>query len=188
MTNNYTNINKLPVFRNVMELTTSYIDIGNTFILPPICIIGIITSLICIIVLKNIKLGVNQYFYIASISDLIFSVTCFSIGFIRCGSFCSFGYSYIARIFELYVYTFLTNSCLLFSLLIDLLITIIKKLKSFSIKYRSMAKAFNINENKIQISIILAVSLSVNTIIFPLTREVNQFGYLITNDTFKQLY
>ena len=69
MTNNDTNISKLPIFRNLMELTTNYIDIGNTFILPPICIIGIITSLICVIVFKNIKSGVNQYFFLSSISD-----------------------------------------------------------------------------------------------------------------------
>ena len=180
-------IYNFPIYTNLTEITTDYIDIGNTFILPFISVIGIITSLICVIVLKNINSGVNQYFYLASISDLIFSLINISIGFIRCGSFCSFGYSYVAKIVELYIYNICNNSCLLFSLLIDLAVTI-KKLRAFSVKHRLTSKIFVIKQNKTKISIVISISLSVNIIIFALTREVDQFGYYSTNSTLTEMY
>jgi hypothetical protein len=183
------NINLLPFFSSYSQLSSHYIDIANTFILPSISFVGIITSLICIIVLKHLTTGVNQYLLLFSISDFIFAVSCFSIGFIRCGSFCSFGYSYGSKIVELYIYIFITNSCLVFSILIDLEITI-KKLKSFSIKYRNQIKIFLIKENKLKIFIYIFVSLFVNVVIYFITREVKAFGYLtkIDNSTKETLY
>ena len=169
--------NSLPIFNSLTQISPYYIDIVNTFILPFISLIGIVTSLMCIIVLKNLKTGVNQYLLLFSISDFVFALSCLSIGFIRCGSFCSFSYSYGSKFVELYIYIFITNSCIVFSLLIDLDVTI-KKLKLFSIKYRNQIKVFLIKDNKLRIFIHVSISLLVNVLIYFITRQVNIFGYL----------
>lgn len=185
MMNNLTgggkNFNGLPIHLDLSGLTTKYIDTGNTFILPLICLINIVSSTICLIVLKNLKTGINQYLMLFSISDFIFAIICLTIGFIRCGSFCTFSHSFISKCIELYIYIPISCACLLFSLLVDLDVTI-KKLKSFSIKHQNKANNFLIDENKIRISIFILVSLLVNIIIYPMTRKVNELGYLLTNN------
>ena len=171
------NVPKPIIFNSSTQLSSYYIDIINTFILPFISLIGIMTNLICIIVLKNLKTGVNQYLLLFSISDFLFSLVCLLIGFIRCGSFCSFGYSYGSKLIELYIYIFITNSCIVFSLLIDLDVTI-KKLKLFSIKYRNQIKVFLIKDNKLRIFLHASISLLINIFIYFIPRQVNMFGYL----------
>jgi hypothetical protein len=187
MNNSTCNDYGLKIYTNLSGLSTIYIDIGNTFILPFITFINIITSLICLIVLKDLNTGVNQYFLLFTISDLIFALSCVLTAFTRCGSFCSFSYSFEAKIVELYIYIFIHTSCLLFNLLVNLDLTI-KKLKSFSIEYRNKSNDFSIKDNKLKISILILVSLIVNTIIYPATREIDPFGCLVTNETSSIMY
>lgn len=184
MNNSYSNNSiclEYTCFNHIDELTNEFIDVGNTIILPLINVFSLITNAISIIVYSSKKLnnGINHYLLLISISDFVFSLASIPVPFIRCGAFCSFSYSYWAKAIELYIYIFIVNSCLLFSLIIDIEMAI-KKLLSLSTKLKKF-KDFKIRENKLRVIIIFLVSIFANVPVYPLSREVHILGYLASN-------
>lgn len=177
---------------HLYELTNEILDVGNTVILPIINIFSLVTNLISIIIFLSKKMnhGINHYLLVISISDFIFSLACLFMPFIRCGTFCSFSYSYWSKFFELYFYIFITNSCLLFSLLIDIEMTT-KKLLSFSTKLKKFS-SFKIRENKLRLFFIILSAFCSNVPIYLLSREIKIFGYFVASrnniTSFEPLY
>ena len=168
---------QLRCYDSLLEITTKYVDIGNTFLLPIINLFSLVSNLICIKVLTSNKLKTNIFrlMLFGTISDFIFAIVCISIPFIRCGTFCDWSFSYAAKTFELYVYLVITNSCLLFSLLINIY-QAISKYYSFSHKIKTSNNSSKKERNIVFLFFI--VSISINIIVYAIPRDIELVGYL----------
>jgi len=99
----------LPNLNSTLSLSSRLQDIVNVFLIPSVAICLVPVKLVSIAVLiviikrkKKKKHKVGQYFYLLNneTCDLIQAViACFSAVF-RCGSYCSIGFSYTAKIFD----------------------------------------------------------------------------------------
>lgn len=102
--------NSLGIIYSKENLTFRFQDYSNVVFLPTICLFGILTSLGCLIgSFKKDESNAKFLFYIFlnSLVDLLFLLTQFFSLVIRCGALCPFGYSYISKSYEIYVFWFL---------------------------------------------------------------------------------
>jgi hypothetical protein len=172
------NNNTTACYTSLDTLTTRLTDIGNVFILPIVNVYSFILNLFCIIVFthKNMSGEVNELLLLVSISDFIFSFICVFLVLARCGIYCSFGYSYILRIYEQYIFLFLGNVCLSFTILIDTYLASIK-LAAFSGKLKKTS--FSIRKGKFIIFVAIFIASIVNLPIYVLSRKIKLIGYWI---------
>ena len=117
---------ELPIYNSTESLSFPIYDYSNVFLLPAICLFGILTSTLNIIVLVRTKLkeDVHLIMLIASVSDLSFLLTQVFIAVIRCGALCPYGYSYAANVYGSYVYLFVGYSIVTFSALVEVTVSI----------------------------------------------------------------
>jgi hypothetical protein len=156
----------LPV--NSQPLTTLIADIFNVYVLPPLCLVGIILNALSVRTTHKLR-QTCTFFYmeISALSDLSFLAINSFLFIIRCGSLCSLGYTYVAKFYEIYIYLFVGSSLLMYSSLIDIIIVFDQY---FIIKNKSFLQKIN----KIYILLPLAlVSLALSTPTF-LIREIGQ--------------
>ncbi|CAF0720134.1 unnamed protein product [Brachionus calyciflorus] len=186
--------NRTFIYNSTESLSLRITDIGNSFILPPICFIGIILNLINILVLlqPELKDEINKFMLINSILDLKFLLICSVTFIIRCGSFCQFGYTYISKFYELYIYLFVGNSILLFATLMEILVSL-NRLFSFSTSPNLIFKKFNKLNAMLKCVILIIFSLFINFPSYILTRSVQRIGILETKSktglvNYKELY
>ena len=108
---------------NVSELSYSITDVFNVYIQPPICLIGILLTLV--IVRTTFSLRHQSFlfrlFCIRSTSDLIVLIIYFPLFIVKCVSLCSQGYSYWAKVYESYLSIFLGGSLQTFSSLLEII-------------------------------------------------------------------
>ena len=85
------------------------IDICNTFIIPFICFLGIITNALSIIIFSNQRFRdlIYKYLLVNSISNMFYLLNCFFIFVPRCGRFCTFSSTEISQYFYYIFYTYL---------------------------------------------------------------------------------
>ena len=113
------NIDNLPIYNSTDTLSFPIEDYFNTYILPIICLFGIITNIINILVFKQIKLNneTTKYFITNSCCDLAFLSTQVFLFIFRCGTLCPYNYKYGAKLYEKYIYLYtgyvISNFCLL---------------------------------------------------------------------------
>ena len=113
--------NNLRVYYSKVNLTNSFVDNSNVYLLPSICLFGIGTSLLCLLVSfkrddSNAK--TLDYILINSAIDFIFLLIEIFVVIIRCGALCPYGYTYAAKFYEIYIfqyvgYIFVTGQVLL---------------------------------------------------------------------------
>ena len=168
----------IPCYNSLSTLTSRLTDIGNVFVLPVVNVFSFILNLLCILVFLQKKMTgeVNELFLLVSIADFIFSFICVFLVLARCGFYCSFGYSYILRIYEQFIFLYMGNICLSFTILIDNYLAFIK-LSSFSTKLKK--QPFSIRTGKLKIFIFLLVASVVNLPIYVLSRRIKLIGYWI---------
>lgn len=171
-------------FYSLDGLSSKLIDTINVYILPFISLYALICSSIMLIVFcsKKLKGDIYNYMLIESLASVIYSIMNSFIFIIRCGQFCSNGYDYISKFYELYLYIFVGKSIEMFILLIDLYLSI-KKYNSFNINQ----KLSNMNWKKYNFMLIITgsivISLLFNIMAIFFGRTILQIGNLVYNQT-----
>ena len=172
-------------FYSVNELSTRLIDIINVYILPFINLYSFVCTILSVIIFSNRKLKgeLYQYMLMESIASLIYFILNSFIFIIRCGVYCSYGYSYYSKFYELYFYIYIGKSIEIFNLLIDLHLSFLKY-RSFSFKQNTYDK---IKKNGISLFFyfvfLIIISLVFNILAIILGRSVVQIGNLVFNTT-----
>jgi hypothetical protein len=185
------NMSPIKVYDSKDSLSSIVTDVGNVYILPPICLFGIFFNLLSVITLfrSNLKNSIYQFMLINSICDLVFLSICIFTAIIRCGRFCPYGYNYYSKLYEQYVYLYVGNTILAFGALLDIAVSL-QKLASFSSSSKtkkltifSKLNSFSIKAKSILL-IILALLLNVPS--YLITRNVQLIGYLKVQIDYEQ--
>ena len=90
-------------------------DIFYTFIIPPICVFGIATNILNIIVFSHQDLVENTYKYLKmnAYSNLIYLFICAFIFTVRCGQLCVLDDYYITQLYYWIIYTYIKGSLII---------------------------------------------------------------------------
>ena len=177
------NLEKLQVFNSTDGFSIIIYDIANVFILPFICLFGIITSIINVIVMIKSKLNnyLNKYLFLKSFCDLTFLITqCFTF-IIRCGRWCSYSYSYISKCYDAYIYRYFGYVLINFCCFLDISVSIDR---IFSFKTTSRYNKFKI-PFKIRCVVLLILSTLVCIPQYALFRIPEAVGKLKIYDSKK---
>ncbi len=122
---NYTN-SSLKNVSAPLDTPHLFISIINTFIIPVICGFGMITNSICILVFVKLKLKYSlfKYMLVTSTYNFFYLFLCsFSFSF-RCSYFCSFESTWIARVYQVYIYLYFTSVLAISNSIFELVIYI----------------------------------------------------------------
>ena len=178
-------LNKFTVYQNetiystLDSLTAKITDIGNTYILPAICVFGIFTNFISMIVLykMDLKNSIYKFMLIVSIRDFIYLFLPVFLTIFRCGALCSYGYKYESKVYELYIYLFIGNSIMTFGNMLDIFVSL-NRLLAFS---STSPKASEISFKwRCIVSGIFAIIINILVIILP--KSIQKIGLLTTFD------
>lgn len=176
---------ELKIFRSLDELSEETIDLVNIYVLPAVCLIGIILNFLSIIILVRLRFKTELYKLMLSISisDFLFLLLSIFLVIFRCGRFCPYGYTYISKFYELYFYLYLGNVLLMFVLVINLLICY-NRIRSFSSRSVN-ADSFSF---RCKIFLVLLITCIANIPNYAMTRYVKKIGLLrpLPNDTGKK--
>ena len=170
-------------YYSLEDLSNRTIDIINVFVLPFINLYSLICTIISIIIFYNLKSRqtIHRLMLIESIAGIFYCLLNAFICLFRCGVFCSHGYSYGAKFYEIYIYIYIGKTIELFILLIDLNLSIIKY-RSFSVNTRSSKKKSRMYFTVLVTAfLILSFLLNISPVI--LERSIHQVGYLAANVT-----
>jgi hypothetical protein len=174
----------LECYTSYSEFTDAIVDYGNVFILTFTSLFGLITNLLCIIIIGFLdkKDFMNKFSLAYSLLNFEFHLINVFIGLIRCGSLCSYGFSYGSKVYELYFYLIGQNIILLTCILLDLGISL-NRLASFKNKTSMFLIIKKDNFSYVFLCIFLASVLIVSTC-YVIPRQVNQFGWLLNENDF----
>jgi hypothetical protein len=175
------------IYNSTLTLSSRLTDYANVYFLPTICLIGIFSNLIAILILSrpNLKGNIYQYMLLNTIVDLVFVLICIFTVIFRCGIFCPYAYTYWAKLYEKYIFLYAGNICLLFGGLIYLRVSI-SRLGSFSSSQKrcclyervllklASSRFISIVEH----ALLLFVSMAVNYVIYIIPRHVKKIGLL----------
>lgn len=172
------NNNSLPIYYSKDGLSSRFYDYSNTYYLPTVCFLGMITCTLCILgsfEKDNTKSQTLTFILINSCIDLLFLITQFFVFTFRCGTLCPFGYSYLSTLYEIEVFWFLgyalTNSQVLLGIYVSY-----DRLRMFSNV---------VNQNKFSLYLVYAIcavlALSVNSFTFSVAYTVQEVGLYISN-------
>jgi hypothetical protein len=180
-------LSRLEIYNSTSTLSSRFADYFNVYFLPSVCFIGVVSNLITIVILArpNLKGDIYQYMLLNTIVDLVFVLICIFTVIFRCGIFCSYAYTYWAKLYEKYIFLYVGNICLLFGGLLYLKVSI-SRLGSFShsqkrcflyekllVKFAS-SKMIALMEH----ALLLLVSVIVNYVIYIIPRHVRKIGLL----------
>lgn len=166
----------LPYYESVDDLSLKLVDIANIFVLPFLCAIGIVLNLASIFVILKLTLKTElyQFMFLNSFVDLLFFIFSIFMALVRCGRYCSLGYTYLSKIYELYIYLYVGNVLLMFITLLNLF-TSFNRLISFS---KLIVTKPSIVSFRIKLLVLLLISIVSNLPNYVLTRNVIQIGIL----------
>lgn len=123
----------------------------------------------------------NEILLLISISDFLNNIIRILLMPARCGIYCSIGYSYSMKFYELYIFLLLGNIKLTFVIFLYIYLAFIKLL-AFSKKIKK--NTFSIKKCKFKIFLAYLVATLVNLPNYLFTRQISHFGYLnIRNST-----
>lgn len=181
------NNSNLNLYNSTSSLSTRLSDVFNVFVLTPICFIGIFFNLSSVIILiqiirnKKDKRNVFTYMLLNQLVDLLFCIINIFVIVIRCGQYCSYAYTYYAKLYEQYVFLFIGNCVSLFGTLLEISINY-DRIKSFNSNKKPNLVSF-----KTKCFILIIFVLLINTPIYLVARNVTLIGVL-TNDKDSYLY
>lgn len=168
------NYSDLPVYYSKENLTNRFVDYSNVYLLPSICYIGILTNIVCLLVTfkrddSNAK--TLDFILINSFIDLLFLIIESFLFIIRCGVLCTHGFSYGAKVYEMYMFIFAGYVLVTSQVLLNIFVSY-DRLRMFS------AKKYNrkqMNIFKIY-TICFIISLFANTPPYLGLKEIVPFG------------
>lgn len=165
----------LPIFYSKEKISSRFFDFSNILILPAVCLFGLFTSSTCMLgSYKHDESNsrILNYIFLNSLVDFFFLLTQFWSFIIRCGAVCPYGYTYISKVFEIYIYSFLgytlVNSQAIFSILVSF-----DRFKMFS--------SLNPNQTNLYRSYFLCflISIGLNFLSIPLIYTIHEFAVYI---------
>ena len=171
----------LIIINSTKCLSTALSDFTNVFVLPPICGVGMVLNLFCIIVVSRKELAGELYTFMLfhSICDFAFLFINVFTCVIRCGVYCPYGYAYLSKVWELYVHLFTGNSFLFFGTGLDIVV-VFNRLFSFAATRPRLIDKFNKIDLKIKCLVLAVLSAALNVPSYIVTRNVQLIGYLET--------
>ena len=176
---NITICNNLSCYDSVDSFTSRLTDFGNFIISPIINTYSFLANLFCVIVFlsKKLKGETNQILLLISLTDFIGSIFRALIMPARCGLYCSIGYTYSMKFYELYIFLLQGNTRVTFIIFLYNYLAFIK-LSSFSNKIKK-----DTGVNKLIVIFGLLISAIVNIPNDLLTRKISHFGNLIIRNS-----
>ena len=177
-------------FYSVEQFTSRTSDILNLYLIPIINMYNVICYSLATIVLssKNLKGDINRLFLVFSILGVIAFLISNCLAIVRCGLLCPWGYDYVSKLVEAFVFLYVCRSLELVGVFCQLNILFIK-LNAFSTKTRGDQTRFNNNDNfnrrKFLTTILIYFVISFSFFIIPALydRTIVQVGYLVSNQT-----
>lgn len=168
------NLSSLPVYYSKENLTNRFVDYSNVYLLPLTCAFGILTSLICLIVsIKSYNSNAKtlNYIFINSFVDFCFLLIESILFIIRCGSLCPYGYKYLSKFYEIYIYLYVGYLLVMSQILLNIYVAY-DRLKMFSGKVNSQAQMsiFKV------FAICLLISSLVNVLSYPASKDITLLG------------
>ena len=178
----------LPFIKSLDGLESNTLEIYYVFVFPTLLVIGVILNGISLAVLikilrkkyrqKSNSSNLNMFKYMLA-NELADFITCFISIFIflsRCAKYCPIGYTYGAKLYDQYIFSFLGNNFSLWTLLNEISFSI-ERLKSFTAKKKEKKISF------ITLSLILfMISTIINLPHFVISRNVVPFAILTTTN------
>lgn len=151
------------------NLTQQFIDYSNVYLLPSICVLGIFTNIITMIVSykRNSNENIFKYIFINSTADFLFLLTQSFIAIIRCGVLCPYGYSYWSKFYEIYIYLFVGYIIIAFKVMLDISVSLNRLLLLSNIKPGSKEINFYLKA-----FLFLIISICLNLAPYVLSREI----------------
>lgn len=162
-------------------------DFVNVYILPFINNYNVIVFLLatCVLSSKKLKGDLNNLLLLSSIIGLLMYSFNNILSIIRCGALCPWGYEYISKQYEWFIYLYLGRSCELIQVFCDIHMLIIK-LRAFSFDRENNIREIN-NSSKKKFFLIISCYFIIS-LLFYITptfyrRSIVQIGYLVANQT-----
>lgn len=185
----------LPLIITKANLTFRYQDLSNMILFPLICLFGMFTSLVTILILlyhKNTLKGKTyDYIVVNALIDFAFLFIEFWLIIIRCGILCPYGYSYWAKFYEIYVYQYVGYVLVTTQVMLSIVVSV-ERLKMFKcrvVKNVAVKKRFSIYAI---CGLLMLVSAVLNTPPYLIARCVVAFGVYVkdeyNNKSFEVLY
>lgn len=103
------NLSSLPVYYSKENLTVRFADYSNVFLLPTVCYIGVLFSILSLFVsFKSDESNAKtlNYIFLNSLIDFLFLITQSFLVVFRCGVLCPYGYKYASKFYEIYIFLY----------------------------------------------------------------------------------
>jgi hypothetical protein len=178
--------NDLAIFTTKSNLTTRFADYSNVYLLPSICLFGMLTSLASLAAsFKHDETNVKMmtFIFLNSLIDFAFLFIEFWLVLIRCGTLCPYGYTYFAKFFEIYIYLYvgyiLVNSQVFLGIYVS-----IERLRLFSATAASSKKPPSLYV--IYIPCLLLATI-LNAPPYLISKEVVKLGIYMPQDIDEQI-
>lgn len=170
--------NKEKLYYSLDSLSYRISDYGYTYIIPLACAFGIITNALTIVVIVkgSLKGILYKYMLFMSIFEIIEMTLNFWIMLVRCGTLCPYGYDYLSKVYELYLYSYIRNVFIFFSNITDLHIAF-NRLNHFSKDLKRFSKKIPF---KLRIGVLLVLGFAINYPNYILTRDIVKIGSFVT--------
>ncbi|RNA32837.1 hypothetical protein BpHYR1_034125 [Brachionus plicatilis] len=166
------NETSIKLYYSKRELSSIVADYINVFWLPLICIFGMITNILNILVSynKNFLQNPLKVILVDSIGDLFFLLIQSFLFIIRCGSLCPWGYSYPAKFYEVYIYLLIGYILVVFRVLVDLSVSFNRLLILSSVQMKEI-------NFYLQLIVFITIAIVLNVPIFGISRQIVVKGY-----------
>jgi hypothetical protein len=108
-------------------LRATFIDTWWTFVIPTICLFSLITNTINMIILTKLKKHniIYRFLYSKSFVNAVYLFCCFFVFLFKCGPYCkTLKDSFIVKLYQLYIFNYFTSCLGLFSLFVEILISL----------------------------------------------------------------
>ena len=168
------------IYTTLEVLSPRTLDYLNVYAQPVVAVFALLTSIVCVIVLSNKRLKgpVFQHMLIDSICSTVYAFNNSFTWTFRCGSLCSYGYTYASKFFEIYFWIYIAKSIELFILLVEINLTALR-LRSFSHNAKKPTEL----QLRVTFGLFLLCAFITCIPVVILPRAVTQIGYLKTNDS-----
>lgn len=168
-----------PIFYSKANLTTRFVDYSNVYLLPTICYFGVITNTICVLATYKPTEGNSKtlnYIFLNSAVDILFLLIQSFLVIIRCGVLCPYGYTYVAKFYEIYIYLYVGYVLVSSEVFLNIYVTF-DRFKMFSGKMN--------NQKQLSIYIVYAIcvliSIVANALPYLIAKQVVPLGIYMPN-------
>jgi hypothetical protein len=167
-------VSPISIYTNKASLTTRYADYSNVYVLPSICLFGILTSIAALAASfkhDESNVSIMTFIFLNSFIDVAFLFIEFWLVIIRCGTLCPFAYTYWAKFYEIYIYLFVGYILVDSQVILGIYVTV-ERLQMFS------GKLSQTNKPSLYVIYIpcLIVAAILNAPPYAIAREVVQLG------------